>query len=151
MIGSDNGFSPVLHLTIVWTNAGLLSVRPYGTKFNENLIRIRTFSLKKMSLKKLSTKWQPFCLSLNVLTLDVADNFVRFCLFLISTVPTDGLAPLGARTSGDSVMFKFGCCIYLRLTPEGLKINCLINMDFVLKPNLWNMVAEIWSPSGTQI
>ena len=37
------------------------------------LINIHTFSFKKMHLKQLSAKWRPFCLSLNVLTLN-AEN-----------------------------------------------------------------------------
>ena len=30
-IGLDNGLSPIRRQTIIWTNAGLLSVRPLGT------------------------------------------------------------------------------------------------------------------------
>ena len=36
-------------------------------KFNEILIKIRTFPFKKMHLKMSSAKWQTFCLILNVL------------------------------------------------------------------------------------
>ena len=35
---------------------------------NEILIKIHTFSFKKMLLKMSSTKWWPFCLSFNVLS-----------------------------------------------------------------------------------
>ena len=38
-IGSDNGF--------MWTNAGILLIEPLGTNFNEILIEIHTFSIKK--------------------------------------------------------------------------------------------------------
>ena len=41
---------------------------PLGTNFSEILIKIQTYSLKKMHLKMSSEKWQPFCLGLNVLT-----------------------------------------------------------------------------------
>ena len=32
-IGSDNGLSPVQHQAIIWTNAGLLPIRPLGINF----------------------------------------------------------------------------------------------------------------------
>ena len=32
--------------------------------------------------------------------------------YVIMTVPADGLAPLGARPSADTVMTKFSSCIY---------------------------------------
>ena len=38
-----------------------------GTNFSQTLIRIQTFSSKKIYLKMLSAKWRPFCLSLNAL------------------------------------------------------------------------------------
>ena len=47
-IGSDNGLSPNRRQAIVWTNAGILLIEPLGTNFNEILIEIHTFSLKKM-------------------------------------------------------------------------------------------------------
>ena len=68
IIGSDNGLSPERRQAIIWTNAGILSIGPSGTNFNEILIGIQTFSLKKMHFKMSSAKWRPFCLGLNVLT-----------------------------------------------------------------------------------
>ena len=65
IIGSDNSLSP--GQAIIWTNAGILLIGPMGTKFNEILIEIQTFSFKKMHLKTSSGKWRPFCLGLNVL------------------------------------------------------------------------------------
>ena len=65
-IGSDNGLSPGWHQVIIWTNARLLLIEPLGTNFSEILIKIHTFSFKKMHLK-MSGKWRPFCLGLNVL------------------------------------------------------------------------------------
>ena len=53
---------------IIWTNTGILLIGPLGTKFSEILIEIYTCSFKKMHLKMLSGKCQPFCLSLNMLT-----------------------------------------------------------------------------------
>ena len=67
IIGSDNGLSPGRRQAIIWTNVGILLIRPLGTNFSEILIGIQTFSFKKMSLKMSSAKWRPFCLGLNVL------------------------------------------------------------------------------------
>ena len=67
-IGSDNGLSPERRQAIIWTKAGILLIGTLGTKFNEILIEIHTFSFKNIHLKKSSGKWRPFCLGLNVLT-----------------------------------------------------------------------------------
>ena len=67
IIGSDNGLSPDWRQAIIWTNAGLLLIGPLGTNFREILIKILTFSFKKMRLKVSFAKWWPFCLGLNVL------------------------------------------------------------------------------------
>ena len=66
IIGSDNGLSAGRRQAIIWTNAGILLIGPLGRNVSEILIAIYTFSLKKMHLK-MSGKWQPFCLGLNVL------------------------------------------------------------------------------------
>ena len=66
IIGSDNGLSPDRRQAIIWTNAGLLLIRPLGTNFSEILSEILTFSFKKMRLKVSSAKRRPFCLGLNV-------------------------------------------------------------------------------------
>ena len=68
IIGSDNGLSPGRRQAIIWTNAGILSIGPLGTNFNEISIGIETFSFKKMHFKTSSAKWRLFCLGLNVLT-----------------------------------------------------------------------------------
>ena len=67
IIGSDNGLSPGWRQAIIWTNAGILLIRPLGTNFSEIQIGIQTFSYKKMHLKMSSVKWRPFCRGLNVL------------------------------------------------------------------------------------
>ena len=69
IIGSDNGLSHVRRQAIIWTNAGILLIGPLGTKFNQIVIAIHTFSFTKMHLKLSSAKWRPFCLGLNMLTL----------------------------------------------------------------------------------
>ena len=67
IIGSDNGLSPSRRQAIIWTNAGVLLIRPSGTNFSEILIEIDVFSFKNMHLKMSSAKWRPFRLGLNVL------------------------------------------------------------------------------------
>ena len=67
IIGSDNGLSPGWCQAIIWPNAGKLLIGPLRTNFSEILIRIQTFSSRKMHLKMLSAKWHPFLLGLNVL------------------------------------------------------------------------------------
>ena len=67
IISSDNGLSLGRRQAITWTNVGILLIGLLGTNFSEMLIEIHTFSFKKIHLKMLSGKMQPFCLSLNVL------------------------------------------------------------------------------------
>ena len=69
IIGSNNGLSPGRRQAIIWTNAGILLIRPLGTKFSEILIEIWIFSFKKIGFNMSSAKWRPFCLGLNVLTI----------------------------------------------------------------------------------
>ena len=64
--GSDNGLSPGRHQAIIWTNDGILLIRPLGTNVSEILIKNHMFSLQKMYWKMLYGKWRPFCLGLNV-------------------------------------------------------------------------------------
>ena len=68
IIGSDNGSSPGRRQAIIWTNAGILLVRPLGRNVSETLIENHIFSFKKMPFKVSSAKWGPFCLGLNVLS-----------------------------------------------------------------------------------
>ena len=64
IIGSDNGLLPDWHQAIIWISAEILLTGPFG--ISEILIKIYTFSVKKMYLKMLSAKWRQLCLSLNV-------------------------------------------------------------------------------------
>ena len=68
IIGSDNGLSHGRRQAIIWTSAGIVFTGPLGTNFSEILIRVQTFSFKKMHLKIASAKWRPFCPGLDVLT-----------------------------------------------------------------------------------
>ena len=82
-IGPDNGLSPGRRQAIIWTNAGILAIRPLGTNFSEILITILTFSLKKMKLKMSSGKCRPFCLGLNELSMEylrVIGTLVLTCI-----------------------------------------------------------------------
>ena len=83
IIATDNGLSPIRRQAIIWTNAGILLMKPLETNFSENSIEILTFSFTKMRLKVSSAKWRPFCLGLSVLnsgpesptpTTDLQDN-----------------------------------------------------------------------------
>ena len=67
IIVSENGLLPGQFQAIIYTNAGILLIRPQGTSFNGILIRIHNFSLMKIHLKISSGKCHPFCFSLNVL------------------------------------------------------------------------------------
>ena len=67
-IDSDNGLSPSGRQAVIWTNAGILLIRTLGTNCVEIIIKIHTFSFKKMHLKMSSGTWRPSCLGLNVLT-----------------------------------------------------------------------------------
>ena len=84
IIGSDNGLSPGQHQAIVWTNAETLLTGPVGTSFYEILIKIHTFSFKKIHLKMLFGKWHPFCLGLNLLSKIHAFSFNKMHLKMLS-------------------------------------------------------------------
>ena len=67
IVGSDNGLSPGRRQAIIWTNDGILLMRPLGTNFSEISSEILILSFKKMRLKMSSAKWRQFSLALNVL------------------------------------------------------------------------------------
>ena len=60
IIGSDNGLSPDRRQAIISTNAGIMLIGPLGTNVSEILIKILTFSFKKMRLNVSSGKWRSF-------------------------------------------------------------------------------------------
>ena len=70
IIGWDNGLAPTRRQAIIWANAGIVSMRPLGTTFNESLIEMCKFSFKKIHFKMSSGKWRPSCVGLNVLKLN---------------------------------------------------------------------------------
>ena len=67
IIGSDNGLSPGRRPAIIWTNAGILSIRTLGTNFSQILGKIHSFSFKEMHFKMSSAKGRLFSLGLNEL------------------------------------------------------------------------------------
>ena len=76
VIGSDNGLSSEWRQAYIWTNAGILLIGTLGTNFSEILIKILTYSFKKMRLKVSSGKWRPFCLGLHELKQDCLNSSV---------------------------------------------------------------------------
>ena len=60
VIGSDDGLSPRRRQAIIWTNAGILLIRPLGKK---QWILIE----KEKAFEMFVAKWRPFCLGVNVL------------------------------------------------------------------------------------
>ena len=77
---------------IIWTNAGILLIRPLGTKPNEMFIKIHTFSFRKTNLEISSGKWRPFVSALNTQ--------------IISFVVVDGGGGGGGGGGGDGVSHK---------------------------------------------
>ena len=70
IIGSDNGLLPDRRQAIIWTNAGILLIGALGTNFREILIKVITFSFKKIRPEVSSGKRRPSCLGLNVFTIE---------------------------------------------------------------------------------
>ena len=77
IIGSDNGLLPRRRQATIWTNAGVLLIEPFGTKFSEISIEVVRVSFKKMPLKGSSVKWRPFCLGLNELNVKSLASFPK--------------------------------------------------------------------------
>ena len=77
--GSDNGLSPGQHQATIWINAGILLIVPLRTNFSGILIKIDTFSLKKIYFKISSVKLRPFCLGLNVLSHWFVESVQKTC------------------------------------------------------------------------
>ena len=92
IIGSDNGLLPDRRQALIWTNAGILLIGRLGTNFSEILIKIITFSFKKIRLKMSSAKSCSFRLGLNelmnVVQLQSMHSTLRInATFFIQSVP----------------------------------------------------------------
>ena len=55
IIDSDNGLLPGQHQAIIRTNGGILLIFPLGTNFNEILIQLYPFTLKKIPFQNVWT------------------------------------------------------------------------------------------------
>ena len=88
-------------------------IEPWWTNWGEIIIRIQTFSLKKMPLKMSSAKWWSFCLCLNGLNLNTGTNKALQCVTYDSSDfnslwPSDAMKPQGtASTLGQ----EMACCL----------------------------------------
>ena len=104
VIVSDNGFLPGQHQAIIWTNAGILLIRTFGTNFSEILSEIHIFSFKKMHLKILSAKWQQLCHDISVLK----GNDFNPSIPLLSSPPSATYMRQWTRTALVQIM---ACCL----------------------------------------
>ena len=77
IIISDNGLSPGRRQAIIWTNAGILLIETIRANFNEILIKIHTFSFKKIHLKTLFGIW------VRVRVIIFQFSLVYICLWLL--------------------------------------------------------------------
>ena len=84
ILGSDNGLSPGRRQAIIWTNAGILSIRTLGSNFSEILNEIHAFSFKKMHLKMSSGKRRPSSLGLNVLQSAAGTQLTKLSITVMS-------------------------------------------------------------------
>ena len=66
--GSDNGVEQNKRQDIIWTNVGLLLIRPLETKFSKILFKLQQVWCKKILLKFVVWQKVDIFLSLNVLT-----------------------------------------------------------------------------------
>ena len=107
IIGPDNGLSPGRRQAIIWTNAGILLIGPWGTNFSEISIGIQTFSFKKMLLTMLSAISWDFIVHFERLVF-FNEKFYsktrkKHCRntfnFNVHAAPTDGLVSFGTRSS----------------------------------------------------
>ena len=70
---------PVWRQTIIWTNAAILLIEPLGTNFSQILMKIQRSSYRKRHFKMHSAKYQPFWLSLNLITYWGLNKWWTFC------------------------------------------------------------------------
>ena len=79
IMGSDNGLPPGRRQAIIWTYAGILLIKPWGTNFSAICIRNQIFSFNEMHLKMSSAKWRLVYLGLNVLIRVLQDYWQHGC------------------------------------------------------------------------
>ena len=75
IIGSDKSLSPARRQAIIWTNDGILLIRPLSTHFSYFLSKLKHFHWQICIWKCRLPKWRPFCPGFNVLNM-VADDAI---------------------------------------------------------------------------
>ena len=137
IIGPDNGLSPGRRQAIIWTNAGILLIGPWGTNFSEILIGIHAFSLKKIHLKMSSAKWRSFCLGLNVLSeAQSTSMYVEFAIYTFKITVTS--------SRGQWVNTNpYQCALWYHINTLSLRQNGRYFVDDISKAFSW-MKKYIW-------
>ena len=156
IIGSDNGLSPGRRQAYIWTNAGILLMRPLGTNFSEMLIEIHIFSFKKMHFKWSSGKWRSFCPGLDELRRKM------HLYFLTSGTLSLKILQPGLFSSTGPVYFNLGsrnsilspllcvrlCDIFLCLHMALHKLRFQLQIDvFFYVPKNTNIRINVTSPA----
>ena len=136
IIGPDNGLSPGRRQAIIWTNAGILLIGPWGTNFSGILISIQTFSFKKMYLKMSSAKWRPFCLGLRVLT-----HWLTHGCVPMPCMQSESRSSLLLKWFGTSYVSDH----YLNPCDAGLVLSGIKSLpEPILTNNLWCHIDMAW-------
>ena len=92
IIGSSDYLLPVWCQAITWNRDKSFSFEILGTDFSKISSKIQTFSSKKMHLKMLFAKWQPFYSGTNVLT--HWGRVMGICIGKLAIIGSDnGLSP----------------------------------------------------------
>ena len=133
IVGSDSGLSPDWRPAIIWTNAGILLIRPFGINFSGILIEINTFSFKKMYSEMPSAKWRLFHLGLDKLTQQLLQarkkgNIKALALLVLcvgNQLVTSGFPSQMARNVESVSMWwchhenvDHGCCLLISQQPD---------------------------------
>ena len=84
-VGSDNDFGPVRRQTIIWTNAGVLLIRPLGTNSSDILINLQKISFNKGGFENVISEmtailFQSQCVELPCI-------YMRLCLHSCAECP----------------------------------------------------------------
>ena len=84
------------------------------------LLQYQTFEVLRVDMTSCGPFWRASFCKVNLhKTADIQCNCEgNICNVVVITVPTDGLAPLGARASAGLAMKKFGPLIYTGTTVE---------------------------------
>ena len=134
IIGSDKGLSPGRRQAIIWTNAGILLIRPLETNFSEIWIKIHTFSIKKIPLKMSSGKWRPFCLGLNELNV-----FAKYTFTTIQIQGPNDQELMRLRLSCDGFTLSQSLCVMVKWW---FSVVILFTQSFLNVLHIWNIMKD---------